>query len=67
MAKNVFQDHGIDRNEKPVWRRRLSRRNWLEVLLGSIETLVLAGIDPGMLVKRDPLAFMFTQTDPVDR
>ena len=25
LAKNVFQVHGVERNEKAVWRRRLSR------------------------------------------
>jgi len=25
LPKNVFQVHGVDHNEKPVWRRRLTR------------------------------------------
>lgn len=37
LAKNVFQVHGIDRNEKPVWRRKLSRANWLKTLLQTVE------------------------------
>jgi transposase len=37
LAKNVFQVHGVDRNEKPVWRRRLSRKKWLNVLLETVE------------------------------
>ncbi len=37
LAKNVFQVHGVDRHEKPVWRRRLSRKNWLKVLLETVE------------------------------
>ena len=37
LAKNVFQVHGVDRNEKPVWRRRLTRSNWLQVLLETVE------------------------------
>ena len=37
LAKNVFQVHGVDRNEKPVWRRRLSRKKWLKVLLETVE------------------------------
>ncbi len=37
LAKNVFQVHGVDRNEKPVWRRKLNRAEWLEVLLKRIE------------------------------
>lgn len=37
LAKNVFQVHGVDRNEKPVWRRKLSRAEWVKVLLDKIE------------------------------
>ena len=37
LAKNVFQVHGVDRHEKAVWRRRLSRENWLQVLRESVE------------------------------
>ena len=29
LAKDVFQVHGVERNEKPVWRRRLTRDKWL--------------------------------------
>jgi len=36
LAKNVFQVHGVDRNEKPVWRRRLSRKKWLDMLLETV-------------------------------
>ena len=37
LAKNVFQVHGVDRNEKPVWRWKLNRAEWLKVLLEKIE------------------------------
>jgi len=37
LAKNVIQVHGVDRTEKPVWRRRLSREKWLKVLLEKVE------------------------------
>ncbi len=37
LAKNVFQVHGVDRKEKAVWRRKLSRENWLKVLLETVE------------------------------
>lgn len=37
LAKNVFQVHGVDRGEKPVWRRKLSRASWLETLLETVE------------------------------
>jgi len=32
LAKNVFQVHGVDRSEKHVWRRRLRREEWIDVL-----------------------------------
>ena len=37
LAKHVFQVHGVDRHEQPVWRRRLSRERWLQVLLETVE------------------------------
>ena len=37
LAKNVFQVHGVERNERPVWRRQLRRDNWLQVLLETVE------------------------------
>ena len=37
LAKNVFQVHGVERNEKALWRRRLRREDWLKVLLETIE------------------------------
>lgn len=37
LAKNVFQVHGVDRNEKAVWRRKFRRENWLKVLLEVVE------------------------------
>ena len=37
LAKNVFQVHGVERNEQAVWRRKLSRENWLKVLLETVE------------------------------
>jgi len=37
LAKNVFQVHAVDRNEKPVWRRKLNRAEWLKVLRETIE------------------------------
>src|SRR5579859_5463961 len=32
IAKQVFQLHGTDRFEQTVWRRRLPRERWLQVL-----------------------------------
>ncbi len=37
LAKNVFQIHGVDRHEKPVWRQRLSRDQWLQTVLEKVE------------------------------
>ncbi len=37
LAKNVFHVHGVDRDEKPVWRRRLTRGKWLKALLERTE------------------------------
>ena len=37
LAKNVFQVHGVDRAEKPVWCRKLNRADWLKALLERIE------------------------------
>jgi transposase len=37
LAKNVFQAHGVDRNEKPVWKRKLKREEWLKVLQEKVE------------------------------
>ena len=37
LAKNVFQVHGVDRNEKAVWRRKLTRESWIKVLLETVE------------------------------
>lgn len=37
LAKNVFQLHGVDRHDKVVWKRRLSRDKWLSTTLKNIE------------------------------
>jgi len=37
LAKNIFQAHGVDRNEKVVWRQKLTRATWLKVLLETVE------------------------------
>ncbi|WLG48649.1 IS110 family transposase [Pseudomonas sp. FP1742] len=37
LAKNVFQIHGVDRHEQPVWRQRLPRDRWLQTVLEKIE------------------------------
>lgn len=37
LAKNVFQVHGVDWFEKPVWRKKLRRGDWLNAVLEQIE------------------------------
>lgn len=37
LAKNVFQIHGVDCHEQPVWRQRLPRDRWLQTVLEKIE------------------------------
>ena len=37
LAKSVFQVHGVGRDEKKVWRRRLARERWLETLVEKLE------------------------------
>lgn len=32
LAKNVFQVHGVDQQERPVWCKRLPRDRWLQAL-----------------------------------
>ena len=38
LAKNIFQVYGVDRNEKPAWKRKLNRDEWFKVLLEKIES-----------------------------
>src|SRR5688572_25327217 len=44
LAKNVFQVHGVDRHEKPIWKRSLRRGHWLQEL----QRRVAAGAEIGM-------------------
>lgn len=44
LAKNVFQLHGVDQREKPVWKRSLRRGQWLQEL----HRRVAAGAEIGM-------------------
>jgi transposase len=37
LAQNVFQIHGVDCHEKPVWRQRLPRDRWLQMVLEKVE------------------------------
>lgn len=45
LAKNVFQVHGVDRNEEPVWQRKLKRDEWIKILLEKIEPGCVIGME----------------------
>ena len=36
LAKRVFQAHGVDRDERPVLRRRLNRYSWIDDLVAAV-------------------------------
>jgi transposase len=37
LAKNVFQLHGVDCHGRAVWRRRLTRKQWLSALMAQAD------------------------------
>ncbi|MDQ9170762.1 transposase [Oxalobacteraceae bacterium R-40] len=37
LAKKELQVHGVDRSEKPVWRKKLNRQEWLKAVLERIQ------------------------------
>jgi len=45
LAKDVFQVHGVDRSETVVWRRRLRREHWIEVLCAQLEPGAEVGME----------------------
>jgi len=45
LAKNVFQVHGVDEHGKLVWKRRLKRATWLQVLLDKTEPGCMIGME----------------------
>ena len=45
LAKNVFQVHGVDRDEKSVWQRKLKRDEWIKVLLEKTEPGCVIGME----------------------
>jgi transposase len=45
LAKNVFQLHGVDRHGQAVWRRRLRRGQWLQVLRETVEPGCIIGME----------------------
>lgn len=47
LAKNVFQVHGVGRDEKTLWRRRLPRDGWIETLREKLEPGCEIGMEAG--------------------
>lgn len=45
LAKNVFQLHGVDRNGKAEWKRKLSREKWLKVLFTTVKPGATIGME----------------------
>jgi transposase len=45
LAKNVYQLHGVDRSGKTVWKRRLKRHQWLNVLPDKTEPGCVIGME----------------------
>ncbi len=45
LAKNVYQLHGVDRSGKTIWKRRLKRHQWLNVLLDNTEPGCVIGME----------------------
>lgn len=45
LAKNVFQLHGTDNKGKTVWKRKLSRDKWLDVLCNTVKPGAVIGME----------------------
>jgi len=45
LAKNVFQVHGVDAGEQPVWQRSLRRATWLRELVKRVEPGAEIGLE----------------------
>ncbi|HEY5567643.1 MAG TPA: IS110 family transposase [Gammaproteobacteria bacterium] len=45
LAKNVFQVHGVDAEEQPVWQRSLRRATWLRELVKRVEPGAEIGLE----------------------
>ena len=50
LAKSVFQMHGVDRHEQVVWRRKLTRANWLRVFLETVEPGCAVGMEAAVRI-----------------
>ena len=45
LAKSVYQVHGVDRKDKPVWRRQLSHGKWLAAMTEKVQPGSEIGIE----------------------
>lgn len=45
LSKNIFHVHGVDANDKPVWRKQLKRKDWLRVVTNTIEPGCTIGME----------------------
>ena len=45
LAKNVFQLHGVDCQEKAIWKRRLKRDQWLKAVMDQAEPGCVIGME----------------------
>ena len=45
LAKQVFQVHGIDRSEQPIWCKRLKRSRWIVELERAVEPGCVIGME----------------------
>ena len=45
LAKAVFQLHGVDRKGQVTLRRKLTRANWVKVLLDAVEPGCVIGME----------------------
>src|SRR3970040_2404704 len=45
LAKNVFQVHGVDAGEQPVWQRSVRRATWLRELVKRVEPGAEIGLE----------------------
>ena len=45
LAKQVFQVHGIDRSERPIWCKRLKRSRWIAELGREVDPGCVIGME----------------------
>ena len=45
LAKQVFQVHGIDRAEQPIWCKRLKRSRWIVELERAVDAGCVIGME----------------------